>query len=54
MVEALRHEQLPADAALRAAPPHVDWSHGDVRLLTEPSRGRAATGRAGPACPRSA
>ncbi|HEV3290541.1 MAG TPA: type I polyketide synthase, partial [Streptosporangiaceae bacterium] len=35
MVQALRHEQLPATLHADEASPHVDWAAGDVRLLTE-------------------
>ena len=36
MVQALRHEQLPATLYAQEPSPHVDWAAGDVRLLTEP------------------
>ncbi|MEV0028354.1 type I polyketide synthase [Nocardia sp. NPDC050793] len=36
MVQALRHETLPATLHAEAPSPHVDWSAGEVRLLTRP------------------
>ncbi|TQM31106.1 type I polyketide synthase [Nocardia bhagyanarayanae] len=35
MVQALRHETLPKTLHAEEASPHVDWSAGDVQLLTE-------------------
>ncbi|MFC9271031.1 type I polyketide synthase [Streptomyces zhihengii] len=36
MVQALRHEVLPATLHAAEATPHVDWSSGAMRLLTRP------------------
>ncbi|AGL16002.1 type I polyketide synthase [Actinoplanes sp. N902-109] len=36
MVLALQHEQLPQTLYAQEPSPHVDWSTGDIRLLSEP------------------
>ncbi|WP_024802961.1 type I polyketide synthase [Nocardia sp. BMG51109] len=36
MVQALRHEVLPATLHANVPSPHVDWDSGQVELLTEP------------------
>ncbi|CDR02704.1 Beta-ketoacyl synthase [Streptomyces iranensis] len=44
MVEALRHRTLPATLHADEPSPHVDWTAGDMRLLTE-ARPWESTGR---------
>ncbi|MFF4969743.1 type I polyketide synthase [Streptomyces sp. NPDC001037] len=44
-IEALRHEKLPATLHVDRPSPHIDWSAGTVRPLTEPRPWPRAEGR---------
>ena len=52
MVLALRHGVLPRTLHADEPSPHIDWSAGDVRLLTEPVPWAADASRPRPACAR--
>ncbi|MFF2014319.1 type I polyketide synthase, partial [Streptomyces sp. NPDC058195] len=45
MLKAMQHETLPASLHLDEPSPHIDWTSGDVRLLTEAEEWPATEGR---------
>ncbi|EUA85330.1 putative mycolactone polyketide synthase [Mycobacterium ulcerans str. Harvey] len=54
MIQAITHATLPATLHVDQPSPHIDWSSGTVRLLTEPIQWPNTDHPAPRRCPHSA